>query len=78
MDIDCSLKAKGEGSTIFCKESLDHINFGIQYTHRQIPREIFVENKGRKPQLLTWVYKKPVEKKKLDEKDKKAISKIFS
>jgi hydrocephalus-inducing protein len=34
MDIDCSLKAKGEGSTIFCKEQLDYINFGIQYTHR--------------------------------------------
>ena len=49
VDIDIVLKARGIGSTIFCKEDLSYVNFGINYTHRQITREIFVENKGRKP-----------------------------
>jgi hypothetical protein len=59
MDIDVVLKAKGIGTTIFCKEDLNSIAFGVQYTHRLITREIFVENKGRKDQKLTWQRKKP-------------------
>ena len=54
MDIDVVLKARGIGTTIFCKEDLNQIAFGVQYTHRLITREIFVENKGRKDQKLTW------------------------
>ena len=49
MDVDVQLKAKGVGSTLFCKEDLGLIPFGTQYTHRKITKEIFVENKGRKP-----------------------------
>lgn len=59
VDIDITLKAKGVGNTVFCKEDLTIVNFGVQYTHRTIIREIFVENKGRKPQKLTWVRKVP-------------------
>lgn len=57
MDVDVVLKARGVGSTLFCKEDLNLIPFGIQYTHRKITKEIFVENKGRKPQKLTWTKK---------------------
>ena len=51
---DVILKARGIGTTLFWKEDLRNINFGTQYTHRLIPREIFVENKGRKMQKLRW------------------------
>jgi len=49
LDIDIALKAKGAGSTIFCKEDLNYVDFSTLYTHRPKTREIFVENKGRKP-----------------------------
>ncbi len=45
-DIDIPLKAKGVGETIYSKIPLDVINFGVQYTHRMVPREFFIENKG--------------------------------
>ena len=49
VDVDVVLKARGVGTTLFCKEDLTFITFGTQYTHRKITKEIFVENKGRKP-----------------------------
>jgi len=49
LDIDIALKAKAVGSTIFCKEDLNYVDFSTLYTHRPKTREIFVENKGRKP-----------------------------
>jgi len=57
MDIDVNLKARGVGTTLFCKEALTQINFGIQYTFRNQTKEIFLENKGRRPQRLTWARK---------------------
>lgn len=70
LDVDVVLKARGQGSTLFCKEKLDYISFDTQFTYRTITREIMVENKGRKQQKLTWVPKK-TEKKKTDEPQKK-------
>ncbi len=66
LDVDVVLKAKGQGSTLFCKEKLDYISFDTQFTYRTITREIMVENKGRKQQKLTWVAKK-TDKKKTEE-----------
>ena len=63
--VDVILKAKGVGSTIFCKDDLKSINFDTQYTFRAVSKEIFIENKGRKEQTLHWQRKKPVEKKKV-------------
>ena len=75
-DVDIVLKAKGIGSTIFCKEDLKLISFGIQYTFRNITREVFVENKGRKPQKLQWIKKKSIEsKRKVTVDDDKKYSK---
>ncbi len=73
VDMDIPLKAKGVGSTIYCKEDLKLINFGMQYTFKYDHREIFVENKGRRPQRLVWNPKKPETKKK-DKQDQKAIT----
>lgn len=50
VDIEVNLSATGTKTTIFCKEDINNINFGVQYTHRTITKEIFVENKGRRPQ----------------------------
>lgn len=56
VDVDVVLKARGVGSTLFCKENLDVIKFDpeVMFTHRKSTTEIFIENKGRKPQKLTW------------------------
>ncbi|EGR28756.1 hypothetical protein IMG5_169530, partial [Ichthyophthirius multifiliis] len=77
MDIDVVLKAKGVGSTIFCKDDITNVNFKTLYTHHAEYQEIFVENKGRKPQKLTWQRK--IEKKKffpIDEKSQLLKSKM--
>lgn len=68
VDIEVNLSAVGVKTTIFCKENITDICFGEQYTHRTITKEIFVENKGRRPQTLTWVQKKPT-KKELQQKE---------
>ena len=75
MDKEVRLKAKGVGKTIFCKERLDKIDFGTQYTFKQQTKEIFIENKGRRDQTLEWVRKKPDKKKEEDDKKKPAAKK---
>lgn len=47
------------------------VSFGIEYTHRKTAKEIFVENKGRKPQKLEWVRKAPDKKNRGMIEDKK-------
>lgn len=77
VDIDIPLKAKGMGSTIYSKEDLKFVGFGLQYTFKYDHREIFVENKGRRPQKISWQAKKPFESKKKeankDQKGEKTI-----
>jgi hydrocephalus-inducing protein len=53
-DKDVILKAKSVGHTIFWKENLEQINFGVIYTHRSKIHNILIENKGNKSQTLTW------------------------
>ena len=38
MDLEVGLRAKGTGSTLFCKENLKEIDFGTEYTHKNVPR----------------------------------------
>ena len=47
VDKEVTLKARGVGSTIFCKE-IKNINFGTLYTHKATFQEVFLENKGRR------------------------------
>jgi len=52
-DLEVALRAKGIGSTLFCKEDLNNIvEFDIQYTHNNCTREFFLENRGRKPMKI--------------------------
>lgn len=66
-DKDIVLKAKGVGSTIYCEENLETLNFGNIYTFKTAVKEIFIQNRGRKSQKLTWQRKKALEKKKKEE-----------
>jgi hydrocephalus-inducing protein len=66
LDKEVKLKAKGVGSTIFCKD-ISVVCFGVLYTHRTQMQEVFIENKGRKMQTLKWV-RKTEGKAKADEK----------
>ena len=63
MDLEVSLRAKGVGSTLFCKEDLKNIDFGTEYTHKNVPRQFFLENRGRKQMKIIWVRQKKLEKK---------------
>lgn len=56
VDKEVKLKAKGIGSTIFCKD-ISTVDFGVMYTHRTQMQEVFIENKGRKTQTLKWTRK---------------------
>ena len=56
VDREVQLKARGVGSTIFCKE-LKNMPFGTVYTFREQIIETFIENKGRRKQTLKWTKK---------------------
>ena len=43
------------------------LDFGTIYTFKSAVKEIFIQNRGRKSQKLTWQRKKANEKKKKDE-----------
>jgi hypothetical protein len=48
LDIDLKCKATG-GMTITSQDNLQNIDFGTQYSFRNITKEIFVENKSSRP-----------------------------
>ena len=43
------------------------LNFGTIYTFKTAVKEIFIQNRGRKSQKLTWQRKKASDKKKKQE-----------
>ena len=62
MDLEVGLRAKGTGSTLFCKDHKPEkqddvwgIDFGTEYTHKNVPRQFFLENRGRKQMKIIWV-----------------------
>ncbi|GBG33770.1 Hydrocephalus-inducing protein-like [Hondaea fermentalgiana] len=50
------LKAKGTGTTMFCKElkELQVCNFGNVFTNRVHEKKFLLENRGRREQTLSW------------------------
>ena len=64
MDVEVQLKAKGTGSTLFTKVKMEQIDFGTEYTHKTVPRQYFLENRGRKPMKIQWVRQNKVDRKK--------------
>ena len=64
VDLEVNLKAKGYGSTLYCKENLNSVDFGTNYTHANITKEYFLENRGRKAQKIVWTrVQKPGDRK---------------
>jgi hydrocephalus-inducing protein len=55
VDLEVNLSAKGIGSTLYCKQDLRNVDFGTEYTHKIVPKQFFLENRGRKPMKITWV-----------------------
>ena len=49
------LNALGTGTTMYCKESIQEINFGPQLTNIAFERKFTLENKGKRPQQLRWI-----------------------
>ena len=56
VDKEVLLKARGVGTTIF-RKNLDFISFGTVFTFREQIIETFIENKGRRKQILKWTKK---------------------
>ena len=64
MDVEVQLKAKGVGNTLFTRVDMKQIDFGTEYTYKQVPRQYFLENRGRKPMKIMWVRQNIKQKKK--------------
>jgi hydrocephalus-inducing protein len=73
---EMQLKAKGVGTTLYCKERLENqpkpelpwnIDFGTEYTYKHVPRQFFLENRGRKPMKIMWVRQNKLDRKKKPE-----------
>lgn len=65
VDLEVALKAKGTGSTLYCKDNLNLVDFGTEYTHSNITKEFFLENRGRKPMKIQWVRTTKLDRSKL-------------
>ena len=63
VDLEVALRAKGVGSTLYCKENLNLIDFGTEYTFSNITKEFFLENRGRKQMKIQFVRNMKVERK---------------
>jgi len=63
VDLEVALRAKGVGSTLYCKDNLNAVDFGTQYTHSNCTKEFFLENRGRKQMKIQWVRTTKIDRK---------------
>ena len=42
VDLEVALKARGQGSTLFCKDALNVVHFGTEHPHNLVTREFFL------------------------------------
>nr|CCA18905.1 PREDICTED: similar to hydrocephalus inducing putati [Albugo laibachii Nc14] len=57
------LSLRGTGSTIWSSSDLRLIDFGDQFSHKECEYTFTLENKGKRPQVLTWVNKLAIDAK---------------
>eukprot|EP00939_MAST-03C_sp_MAST-3C-sp1_P000134 g134.t1 len=55
--VNVPLVAKGDGTTMFCKEDISLVDFGYRFTKNRYERRFLLENKGQRSQVLTWINK---------------------
>jgi hypothetical protein len=53
--------AKGTGTTLYCADEIKKIDFGFKFGGVQCEKRYLVENRGRRPQMITWVNKTKAE-----------------
>ncbi|CAJ1447961.1 unnamed protein product [Effrenium voratum] len=70
-DVAATVRAKGVGTPVMCRESLELIDFGTQYTTQTHSKEFIIENRGRQPRKLIWA----LESQDLKRKERKAPGK---
>jgi hydrocephalus-inducing protein len=63
VDLEVALRAKGVGSTLFCKDNLNTVDFFTRYTHDNCTKEFFLENRGRKQIKIQWVRTTKIDRK---------------
>lgn len=78
-DEEVPLRIRGTGSTLYCqqlkeakevKEDLNIckvVDFGTEYTYKNVVKQFFLENRGRKPMKIIWARQNKKEKKKTTE-----------
>lgn len=63
-DVAVTVRAKGIGTPVMCRESLEVIDFGTQYTTQTHSKEFVIENRGRQPRKLVWTLESTEAKRK--------------
>ena len=70
------LRIRGTGSTLYCQQLKEAkevkeeqnlfkvIDFGTEYTYKNVIKQFFLENRGRKPMKIIWARQNKKEKKK--------------
>jgi hydrocephalus-inducing protein len=76
-DKEVNLRAKGIGHTLSCKALEDQggVDFGTEYTHKNVPKQFFLENRGRKTMQISWVRQTKTDRKKKNPKEEAALAK---
>lgn len=69
MDVEVQLRARGSGNTLTTKVPMGVVDFGTEYTYKTVPRQFFLENRGRKPMKIMWVRQNKKQTKKDAAKD---------
>jgi len=64
MEGEVQLRARGVGNTLYTKVPMSTIDFGTEYTHKTVPKQFFLENRGRKPMKIMWVRQNKMDRKK--------------
>ena len=69
VDLEVALRAKGVGSTLYCKSNMNLVDFGTEYTHQNVTKEFFLENRGRKTMTIEWARQTKMDRKKKLERE---------
>ncbi|CAK8990089.1 unnamed protein product [Durusdinium trenchii] len=76
-DVAVTVRAKGIGTPVMCREPLEVIDFGTQYTTQTHSKEFVIENRGRQPRKLVWTLES-TEAKRKERKLEEGETSVFS
>ena len=67
-DLEVQLKAVGSGTTLTCEKNIEDVDFETEYTYKNVPKQFFLENRGRKQMKIIWVRQNKMDRKRRDPK----------